>query len=169
MSHDNEGNGISFHLVKLDSSSPEYQKVMDRILETLHSVDIVSIERVQNYYLYQAYQLLKQKMESDRGESNERQLFHGTTPDNTKKINYSGFDWRFSGFAHGKHSFLTRNWLAQMTTTNRIISSQALIIIRFQWRVVTTVSLYRLADSPDKRIARQKDDNKITSFSLRFC
>ena len=31
MSHDNEGNGISVHLVKLDSSSPEYQKVMDRI------------------------------------------------------------------------------------------------------------------------------------------
>ena len=127
MSHDNEGNGIS--VVKLDSSSPEYQKVMDRILETLHSVDIVSIERVQNYYLYQAYQLLKQKMESDRGESNERQLFHGTIPDNTKKINYSGFDWRFSGSAHGKHSFLTRKWLAQMTTTNRIISSHALIII----------------------------------------
>ena len=39
------------------------------------------------------------------------------------------------------------NWLAQMTTTNRIISSQALIIIRFLWRVVITVSLYRLADS----------------------
>ena len=79
--------------------------------------------------------------------------------------------------------FLTRNWLDQMTTTNRIISSQALIIIRSKrntfiirnqnkrksslylvtklknfnvnlllWRVVTTVSLYRLADSPGKRI-----------------
>ena len=79
--------------------------------------------------------------------------------------------------------FLTQNWLDQMTTTNRIISSQALIIIRSKrntfiirnqnkrksslnlaaklknfnvnlllWRVVTTVSLYRLADSPGKRI-----------------
>ena len=79
--------------------------------------------------------------------------------------------------------FLTRNWLDQMTATNRIISSQALIIIRSKrntfiirnqnkrksslnlaakfknfnvnlllWRVVTTVSLYRLADSPGKRI-----------------
>ena len=96
--------------------------------------------------------------------------------------------------------FLTRNWLDQMTTTNRIISSQALIIIRSKrntfiirnqnkrksslylvtkfknfninlllWRVVTTVSLYGLADSPGKRIQRQKNDNKITSFSLRFC
>ena len=73
--------------------------------------------------------------------------------------------------------------LYQMTTTNRIITSQALIIIRSKrntfiirnqnkhksslylvtklknfnvnlllWRVVTTVSLYRLADSPGKRI-----------------
>ena len=79
--------------------------------------------------------------------------------------------------------FLTQNWLDQMTTTNRIISSQALIIIRSKrntfiirnqnkrksslnlvakfktfnvnlllWRFVTTVSLYRLADSPGKRI-----------------
>ena len=98
--------------------------------------------------------------------------------------------------------FLSRNWLDQMTTTNRIILSQALIIIRSKrntfiirnqnkrksslylvtkfknfninlllWRVVTTttVSLYGLADSPGKRISRQKNDNKITSFSLRFC
>ena len=79
--------------------------------------------------------------------------------------------------------FLTRDWLAQITTTNRIISSQALIIIRSKrnifiirnqnkrisslnlvanfknfninlllWRVVTTVSVHRLADSPGKRI-----------------
>ena len=79
--------------------------------------------------------------------------------------------------------FLTRNWLAQITTTNRIISSQALIIIRSKrnifiirnqnkrksslnlvanfknfdinlllWRVVTTASVHRLADSPGKRI-----------------
>ena len=74
-----------------------------------------------------------------------------------------------------------------MTATNRIISSQAIIIMRSKrntfmirnqnkrksslnlvaklknlnanlllWRVVTTVSLYRLADSPGKRIKRQK-------------
>ena len=79
--------------------------------------------------------------------------------------------------------FLTRDWLAQITTTNRIISSQALIIIRSErnifiirnqnngksslnlvanfknfninlllWRVVTTVSVHRLADSLGKRI-----------------
>ena len=79
--------------------------------------------------------------------------------------------------------FLTQNWLDQMITTNRIISSQVLIIIRSKrntfiirnqnkrksslnlvskfknfnvnlllWRVVTTVSLYSLEDSPGKRI-----------------
>ena len=83
-----------------------------------------------------------------------------------------------------------------MTTTNRIISSQALITIRSKrntfiisnqnkrksslnlvakleifnanlllWWVVTTVSLYRLADSPGGFINR-KNYNKITSFSL---
>ena len=83
-----------------------------------------------------------------------------------------------------------------MTTTNRIISSQALITIRskrntfiisnqnkcksslnlvakleifnanllLRW-VVTTVSLYRLADSP-AGFRNRKNYNKITSFSL---
>ena len=83
-----------------------------------------------------------------------------------------------------------------MTTTNRIISSQALITIRSKrntfiisnqnkrksslnlvakleifnanlllWWVVTTVSLYRLADSPGG-FRNRKNYNKITSFSL---
>ena len=50
-----------------------------------------------------------------------------------QKINAVGFE-NNSRFAVGisllTHCFLTRNWLDQMTTTNRIISSQALIIIR---------------------------------------
>ena len=83
-----------------------------------------------------------------------------------------------------------------MTTTNGIISSQALITIRSKrntfiisnqnkrksslnliakleifnanlllWWVVTTVSLYRLADSPGE-FRNRKNYNKITSFSL---
>lgn len=46
MLYDNEGNGISFYLVKFDSFLFEYQKVMDRILEIFYLVDIVSIEWV---------------------------------------------------------------------------------------------------------------------------
>ena len=92
---------------------------------------------------------------------------------------YWGSYWRSLDL----YRFLIRNWLAQMTNTNRIISSQALIIIRSKRntflicnqnkrksglylvaklknfnvklllrRVVTTVSLYKLADSPGKRI-----------------
>ena len=45
------------------------------------------------------------------------------------------YDWqtialRSPAFPFITHCFLTRNWLDQVTTTNRIILSQALIIIR---------------------------------------
>ena len=105
MPRDDRGNDVTVHVVRLDSSSSEYQDVEERIQETVHSykVDIMSIERIQNPYLYQTYQLLKQKMERDNGESNERQVFHGTNPDNIKKINTQGFDRSFSGSAHGEN------------------------------------------------------------------
>ena len=97
-------------------------------------------------------------------------------------IIYNNF-WAKWSFFFQSDCFLTRNWLDQTTTTNRIILSQALIIIRSKrntfiirnqnkrksslnlvakfknfnmnlllWQVVTTVSLYRLADSPGKWI-----------------
>lgn len=101
---DDRGNDVSVHLVELDTSSSEYQEVEDRVLETAnHPIEIVSIERVQNPFLYQSYQLAKQKVERNNGESNERQLFHGTSPVNIKKINAQGFDRSLSGSAHGEN------------------------------------------------------------------
>ena len=71
--------------------------------EAISNVTIVSIERIQNPQLYQAYQLRKEKMDRDNGGSaNERQLFHGTSPESVTKINTQGFNRSFSGTANGK-------------------------------------------------------------------
>ena len=108
MPRDDRGNDVSVHMVSLESSSSEYQDVVERFQQTLDfKQNIVSVERIQNPFLYQAYQLRKQKMERDDGaRNNERQLFHGTNPDNITKINTQGFDRSFSGSAHGE------NWVA---------------------------------------------------------
>ncbi|KAJ7361727.1 Poly (ADP-ribose) polymerase [Desmophyllum pertusum] len=102
MPRDDRGNVLTVHMVTLESSSSEYQDVVKRFQQTLgFKQNIVSVERIQNPFLYQAYQLRKQKMESDNGGNSERQLFHGTNPDNITKINMQGFDRSFSGSAHG--------------------------------------------------------------------
>ena len=104
MPRDDRGNDVHVHLVKLVSSSDEYQEVVERVQQTLPSNLIVkSVERIQNPYLYKAYQLRKEKMDTDnRKANNERQLFHGTNSNNVKKINTQGFDRSFTGSAHGE-------------------------------------------------------------------
>ena len=97
------GNAVTVHVVKLSNSSAEYKEVEKKIHKTVHLQKIKSIERIQNPYLYQAYQLRKQTMDKDNPEANnERQLFHGTHSDNVKKINTQGFDRSFTGSAHGE-------------------------------------------------------------------
>ena len=107
MPRDDRGKDVDVHLVELASSSVEYQEVVERLQETVASdLMIKSVERIQNPYLYQAYQLRKQKMDRDNPEAdNERQLFHGTNSNNVKKINTQGFDRSFTGSVHGEDSF----------------------------------------------------------------
>lgn len=102
MPRDDRGHHVTFHIVRLASASAEYQDVAEKFYETVHYEEIKSIERIQNPFLYQGYQLRKQKMNRDNGGNNEQQLFHGTNPDNVTKINTQGFDRSFAGSAHGE-------------------------------------------------------------------
>lgn len=103
MPRNQAGNDVTVHMVKLLSTSSEYNDVETKFYQTVVNVPIVSIERIQNPHLYQAYQLRKQKMDKDNGGShNELQLFHGTSSDNVAKINTQGFNRSFSGTANGE-------------------------------------------------------------------
>ena len=96
------GNDVTVHTVQLSLASREYQDVALKFHQTGGSAAIVSIERVQNPHLYQAYQLRKVKTDKDNGGNNERQLFHGTNPDRVVKINTQGFKSSFAGAANGE-------------------------------------------------------------------
>ena len=103
MPRDDKGNDVAVHLAKLENTSAEYQEVVERFQQTVSSsMMIKSIERIQNPFLYQSYQLRKLKMDRDNEGDNERQLFHGTNSVNVTKINTQGFDRSFSGFSNGK-------------------------------------------------------------------
>ena len=103
MPRDGRGKDVNVHLARLESSSTEYQYVVQRLHQTVPSnLAIKSIERIQNPFLYKAYQMRKQKMGTDNHGNNERQLFHGTDSENVSKINTQGFDRSFSGSKHGE-------------------------------------------------------------------
>lgn len=81
----------------LNNFSPEYRKVSDLVKQTLTSVSIVKIERIQNPALYGLYAIQKQKMDLANGSKlNEELLFHGTSGSNCDAINDGGFDRSFS-------------------------------------------------------------------------
>ncbi|XP_057286043.1 protein mono-ADP-ribosyltransferase PARP14-like isoform X1 [Pezoporus wallicus] len=67
-------------IVELRPETREYRDVQKRFLETCQSFKIERIERVQNPYLWKAYQIKKCEMDNKNGnKNNERHLFHGTT------------------------------------------------------------------------------------------
>jgi hypothetical protein len=79
-------------------NSEEWQRVANRVKETIPQVKIIMIERVQNKLLWEDYYHNKLKMEKKNGKAVEAQLFHGTKFNDPSLIYNSetGFDMRFS-------------------------------------------------------------------------
>ena len=88
---------LTVHTVPLPKSSIEYKDVMRKFKATASGVPILKIERIQNPHLYQCYMVKKQKMDKDLGGDSERQLFHGTDPENVSHINTQGFNRSLCG------------------------------------------------------------------------
>ena len=91
---------IELKLVKTGCS--EWKRIQSCMLKTLPSAQIVKLERIQNQWLLEKYTFSKQRMtEKNKGDVNEKELFHGTRGTPPEKVFKSehGFDFRFS--SHG--------------------------------------------------------------------
>ena len=80
-------------------TSTEWNKILQRMQETIPGVNLVSIKRIQNEFLWEKYCQHKERM-SRKGQEriNEMELFHGTSSNPPEDIYKSeeGFDMRFS-------------------------------------------------------------------------
>ncbi|XP_053554015.1 protein mono-ADP-ribosyltransferase PARP14-like [Bombina bombina] len=86
-----------FEVVTLNPGSQEYNDVKHHFLLTF-LMKIMKIERIQNQFLWQNYQIKKQSMDNKNGNTNnEKQLFHGTDPNTVKQVNQNGFNRSFAG------------------------------------------------------------------------
>ena len=98
---ESSGNEKEVHLVELDATSNEYNKVAEGIRKTA-AISITKIERVQNPGLYKAYVVKKDQMEQKNG-ANEKLLFHGTAQGSCSSISTFGFNRSYCG-KNGKSS-----------------------------------------------------------------
>ena len=86
-------------LKPVTEGSLEWNKILNRIKQTIPLVKLVSIERIQNEFLWEKYRQHKERMSYKGPERvNELELFHGSSSTAPEEIYKSeeGFDMRFS-------------------------------------------------------------------------
>ncbi|KAF2358809.1 Poly(ADP-ribose) polymerase catalytic domain [Trinorchestia longiramus] len=97
---DNMSNGV-FSVSDLFVGSNEYMFVERMFRATMHGIGIQKIFRIQNTFLWDAYQLKKQQMlQTHNGDTkllNEQYMFHGTKASVLNQIYEGNLDWRLYG------------------------------------------------------------------------
>ncbi|XP_031446539.1 protein mono-ADP-ribosyltransferase PARP14-like isoform X3 [Phasianus colchicus] len=90
--------GERVKLVTLTQLCQEYLEVQKRFQKTAHSFVIEKIQRIQNPFLWQTYQIKKKSLRmKNKNQDNEKLLFHGTAKISLSTINYNGFNRGFAG------------------------------------------------------------------------
>ncbi|XP_027534842.1 poly [ADP-ribose] polymerase 14 [Neopelma chrysocephalum] len=85
-------------LVNLKPSHLDYRTVEKMFRTTCANFTIEKIERVQNPFLWQTYQIKKKSIcKKNKKENNEKLLFHGTAASSLSTINHCGFNRGFAG------------------------------------------------------------------------
>ena len=101
---DSMSSNDNYLLVTLDSSSTEYQRNKKLLTDTLPHINVIKIQRIQNPYLWKAYENKKNQLINkykNVNKVNEQRLFHGTAGKNIPLICDQNFDWRLCGSSHG--------------------------------------------------------------------
>jgi len=89
-----------YKLFLLESTSPEFEDVCTRVLQSLPQAIISQIFRVQNQRLYKRYYRSREEIgNNNNGFFNEHYLFHGSHSSNIQKIIQEGLDTRVASLS----------------------------------------------------------------------
>ncbi|XP_054032652.1 protein mono-ADP-ribosyltransferase PARP14 [Dryobates pubescens] len=108
-------------VVNLQPSHQEYLVVQKKFKRTCPNYTITKIERIQNPFLWQTYQIKKISLcKKNRNQNNEKLLFHGTPSSSLSMINYNGFNRGFAGkngasIGNGTYFAVDASYSAQKT------------------------------------------------------
>ncbi|XP_059543654.1 protein mono-ADP-ribosyltransferase PARP15-like [Myotis daubentonii] len=98
-----------FCMTQLQPGQSEYDTVKNKFSQTCLSYRIEKIEKIQNEFLWQSYQIKKKHMDIKNGHiDNEKILFHGTDAHSVPHVNQHGFNRSYAGknaVAYGKGTY----------------------------------------------------------------
>ncbi|XP_023603622.1 poly [ADP-ribose] polymerase 15-like isoform X1 [Myotis lucifugus] len=98
-----------FRMIQLQPGQSEYDTVKNKFSQTCLSYRIEKIEKIQNEFLWQSYQIKKKHMDIKNGHiDNEKILFHGTDAHSVPHVNQHGFNRSYAGknaVAYGKGTY----------------------------------------------------------------
>lgn len=96
-------------VIQLEPGQSEYNTVKDKFSQTCFGYTIEKIERIQNAFLWDSYQIRKKHMDVKNGRAdNERILFHGTDANAVPHVNHHGFNRSYAGknaVSYGKGTY----------------------------------------------------------------
>ena len=120
-------------LKPVSEGSPEWNKILLRVRETMPYAHITSIKRIQNEFLWEKYCQHKERMSRKGSERvNEMELFHGSSSTAPEEIYKSeeGFDMRFSRqgmWGQGNYFAENAQYSSSYAYKNSSISHQQLL------------------------------------------
>lgn len=137
-------NTAIFELIELKPSNTEFKRNLKLMQETLPGCVIVKMKRIQNPYLWNAYENKKKFIEKKLKSSNlnEKYLFHGTDATNVSSICEQNLDWRLHGsnvgqrFGRGAYFSGSARYSDKYTHTNT--GSKTMLIVKV---IIGTVTL----------------------------
>ncbi|XP_067017320.1 serine-rich adhesin for platelets-like isoform X2 [Acropora muricata] len=144
--------------VCLSCFSEEFKDVEKLFRKSMkRSVEILKIERVQNPFMWEKYQRMKENMLASKKTINEKRLFHGTSQDAVGSICKQNFDWRLHGknaTKYGEGSYFALNsWKSDTyATRNNKLS-------KFMFVAKVLVGSYTVGHSSDRRPPRKDPRN----------
>ncbi|XP_032438307.1 protein mono-ADP-ribosyltransferase PARP14-like [Xiphophorus hellerii] len=132
-------NGQQFKKVELDPKSTEYQNVADNFHKTT-SYNIHKIERVQNVFLWHAFNICRRRILSKNGEADlgEKFLYHGTSAKSCDTIERDRFDRSYAGqhaAVFGKGVYFAVN--AKYSATKYSLADESGLKRLYMARVIT--------------------------------
>ncbi|XP_074636867.1 uncharacterized protein LOC141895017 isoform X2 [Acropora palmata] len=144
--------------VSLSCLSEEFKDVEKLFRKSMkRSVEILKIERVQNPFMWEKYQRMKENMLASKKTINEKRLFHGTSPGAVGSICKQNFDWRLHGknaTKYGEGSYFALNsWKSDTyATRNNKLS-------KFMFVAKVLVGSYTVGQSSYRRPPRKDPRN----------
>ena len=146
-------------LKNVTEGSLEWNKILKRVKETMLNVELVSIQRIQNEFLWEKYSQHKERMSYKGSASvNEMTLYHGSSSTAPEEIYRSeeGFDMRFShqgmwgrGNYFAKDARYSCSYAYEISDSKGLITSQGKVKQIFLAMVLTGDSC---VSSPDKNL-----------------